>query len=79
MPGSRYDAVVVGAGYAGLAAARRSWHRQGFRRKRPRKRLVKANPAAQQAFAQALQHREQHRAPGSVTVSMDQGQIWQDA
>jgi hypothetical protein len=41
--------------------------------------LVKANPAAQQAFAQALQHREQHRAPGSVTVSMDQGQIWQDA
>ena len=61
------------------ATARRYLHRLGFRRKRPRKRLVKANPAAQQAFAQALQHREQHRAPGSVTVYMDQGQIWQDA
>ena len=61
------------------ATARRYLHRLGFRRKRPRKRFVKANPMAQQAFAQALQHREQHRALGSVTVYMDQGQIWQDA
>ena len=57
------------------ATARRYLHRLGFRRKR----FVKANPMAQQAFAQALQHREQHRALGSVTVYMDQGQIWQDA
>ncbi len=61
------------------ATARRYLHRLGFRRKWPRKRFVKANPAAQQAFARALQHREQHRAPGRVTVYMDQGQIWQDA
>jgi transposase len=61
------------------ATARRYLHRLGFRRKRPRKHFVKANPEAQQAFAQALQHREQHREAGSVTVYMDQGQIWQDA
>lgn len=61
------------------ATARRYLHRLGFRRKRPRKRFVKATPMAQQAFAQALQHREQHRALESVTVYMDQGQIWQDA
>jgi transposase len=61
------------------ATARRYLHRLGFRRKRPRQRLVNANPAAQQAFARALPHREPHRAPGRVTVSMDQGQIWQDA
>jgi hypothetical protein len=40
---------------------------------------VKANPEAQRAFAQTLQRREQHRAPGGVTVYMDQGQMWQDA
>jgi transposase len=61
------------------ATARRSLHRLGFRRKRPRQRLVNANPAAQQAFARALPPREPHRAPGRVTVSMDHGQIWQEA
>jgi transposase len=61
------------------ATARRYLHRLGFWRNRPRKLFVKANPEAQQAFAQAVQHLEQHRAPGSVTVSMDQGQIWQPA
>jgi hypothetical protein len=29
--------------------------------------------------AQALQQLEQERAPGSVTVYMDQGQLWPDA
>jgi transposase len=60
------------------ATARRSLHRLGFGRKRPRKRFVRAKPAAQRAFAQALQQMEQTRAPGSVTVSMDQGHMWQD-
>jgi transposase len=61
------------------ATARRYLQRLGFRRKRPRKRYVKADPEAQRAFAQALQHREQHREPGSVTAYVDQGQIWPDA
>jgi putative transposase len=60
------------------ATARRYLHRLGFGRKRPRKRFVRAKPAAQRAFAQALQQVEQQREPGSVTVYMDQGQIWQD-
>jgi transposase len=59
--------------------ARRYLHQLGFRRKRPRKRFTKANPEAQLAFAQALAHIEQLREPGSVTVYMDQGQIWPDA
>jgi transposase len=61
------------------ATARRYLHRLGFGRKRPRKRFVRAKPAAQRAFAQALQQVEQQREPGRVTVYMDQGQIWQDA
>jgi transposase len=61
------------------ATARRYLHRLGFRRKRPRKRFVKADPEAQKAFAQTLQTMEQCRMPGSVTVYLDQGQIWQDA
>ena len=60
------------------ATARRYLHRLGFGRKRPRKRFVRAKPAAQRAFAQALQQMEQQREPGSVTVDMDQGQMWQD-
>ena len=36
------------------ATARRYLHRLGFGRKRPRKRFVRAKPAAQRAFAQAL-------------------------
>jgi len=59
--------------------ARRYLHRLGFARKRPRKRYRKADPKAQQAFAHKLQHLEQTRWPHSVTVYMDQGQIWQDA
>src|SRR5215510_12491617 len=55
------------------ATARRYLHQLGFRRKRPRKRFVKADPEAQLAFAQALAHIEQQREPGSVTVYMDQG------
>jgi transposase len=61
------------------ATARRSLPRLGFRRKRPRQRYVKADPEAQRALAQALQHLEQHREPGRVTADMDQGQIWPDA
>ncbi len=61
------------------ATARRSLHRLGCRRKRPRKRLERANPEAQRTFAQALQVCERDRAPGGVTVSRDQGQMWQDA
>jgi transposase len=61
------------------ATARRYLHQLGFRRKRPRKRFAKANPEAQQAFAQALADIEQQRDLGSVTVYMDQGQIWPDA
>jgi transposase len=57
------------------ATARRYLHRLGF----GRKRFVRAKPAAQRAFAQALQQVEQQRELGRVTVSMDQGQIWQDA
>lgn len=59
--------------------ARRYLHDLGFRRKRPRKRYLKADPAAQQRFAQELQQLEQHRCHRSVTVYMDQGQIWPDA
>ena len=61
------------------ATARRYLHQLGFRRKRPRKRFAKANPEAQHAFAQGLAHIERLREPGSVTVYMDQGQIWPDA
>jgi transposase len=61
------------------ATARRYLHRLGFGRQRPRQRCVRAKPAAQRAFAQALQPVEQQREPGRVTVSRDQGQIWQDA
>ena len=61
------------------ATARRYLHRLGFGRKRPRKRFVRAKREAQRAFAQALPQVEQTRAPGSVTVYLDQGQIWQDA
>jgi transposase len=61
------------------ATARRYLHQLGFRRKRPRKRFAKADPEAQLAFAQALAHIEHQREPGSVTVYMDQGQIWPDA
>jgi transposase len=61
------------------ATARRYLQRLGFRRKRPRKRFTKADPEAQRSFAQGLQLLEHQREPGSVTVSMDQGQIWQDA
>jgi len=61
------------------ATARRYLHQLRFRRKRPRKHFAKANPEAQQAFAQALAHIEQLREPGSVTVYMDQGRIWPDA
>jgi transposase len=61
------------------ATARRYLHQWGFRRKRPRKRFTKADPEAQQAFAQALAHIEQQREPGRVTVDMDQGHIWPDA
>jgi transposase len=60
------------------ATARRYLHRLGFRRKRPRKRVIRAKPAAQRAFAQALQQMAQPREPGRVTVSMDQGQMWPD-
>jgi transposase len=61
------------------ATARRDLQRLGFRRQRPRKRFVKADPEAQKAFAQALQAMAQCRAPGRVTVYLDQGHIWQDA
>lgn len=61
------------------ATARRYLHHLGFRRKRPRKRFAKADPEAQLAFARALAHIEQQREPGSVTVYMDEGQIWPDA
>src|SRR5262249_15569362 len=61
------------------ATARRSLHRQGFRRQRPRTRFTKADPEAQRAFAQGLQQVEHRREPGRVTGSMDQGQIWQEA
>jgi transposase len=61
------------------ATARRYLHRLGFGRKRPRKRFVRAKPAAPRAFAQALQQVEPEREPGSGTVDMDQGQSWQDA
>jgi transposase len=61
------------------ATARRYLRHQGFRRKRPRKRCTTAAPEAQRAFAHALQQLEHQRAPGSVTVYRDQGQIWQDA
>jgi transposase len=61
------------------ATARRYWHRQGCRRKRPRQRFTTADPEAQRAFAQGLQPREHRREPGRVTVGMDQGQSWQDA
>jgi hypothetical protein len=59
--------------------ARRYLHHLGFGRKRPRKRSLTADPVAQQRFAQELQQREQHRCSRSVTVYLDQGQIWQDA
>jgi transposase len=55
--------------------ARRYLHQLGFWRQRLRKRSAKANPEAQQAFAQALAHIERLREPGSVTVYMDQGHI----
>jgi transposase len=61
------------------ATARRYLHHLGFRRKRPRQRVAKADPEAQRAFTQALARVEQQREPGSVTVYMDQGQIWRDA
>jgi transposase len=61
------------------ATARRYLHRLGFGRKRPRKRFVRATPVARRVFAQTLQQIEQPREPGSVTVYLDQGQIWQDA
>jgi putative transposase len=61
------------------ATARRYLHRLGFGRKRPRKRFVRAKPVARRVFAQTLQQIEQQREPGSVTVYLDQGQIWQDA
>jgi transposase len=57
------------------ATARRSLHRLGFGGRRPRKRFVRAKPEAQRAFAQVLQQVEEQRELGSVTVSMDQGQI----
>src|SRR5919197_1373851 len=61
------------------ATARRSRQRLGFRCKRPRKRYVNADPEVPRVLAQALQPREQHREPGSVTADMDQGQSWPDA
>jgi transposase len=61
------------------ATARRDRHRRGFGRKRPRTRFVRATPAAQRAFAQALPQVEQQREPGRVTVDRDQGPIWPDA
>jgi len=54
-------------------------HRLGFVRKRPRKRLKKADPNKQKAFAEEFQEMERRRSPRSVTVYLDQGQIWLDA
>jgi len=53
-------------------------HRLGFVRKRPRKRLKKADPNKQKAFAEELQEIERTRCRRSVTVYLDQGQIWLD-
>jgi transposase len=57
------------------ATARRERHRRGF----GRTRCVRATPAAQRAFAQALPQVEQPREPGRVTVDRDQGPIWPEA
>ena len=53
-------------------------HRLNFVRKRPRKRLKKADPNQQKAFAAALQQLERSRCARSVTVYLNQGQIWMD-
>jgi transposase len=61
------------------STAHRYLHLLGFRKKRPRKKLVKADPQKQQAFAQELEMLERTRSPRSQTVWIDQGQIWADA
>ncbi len=53
-------------------------HRLNFVRKRPRKRLKKADPHKQKAFAEGLQELERARCSRSVTVYLDQGQIWME-
>lgn len=59
--------------------ARRYLHELGFGLKMPRKRLVKADRAQQEAFIRELQAVEAQRSPHSLTVYMDEGQIEQDA
>lgn len=62
-----------------LETARRYLHELGLGLKRPRKRLVKADRAQQEAFMRELQAVEAQRSPHSLTVYMDEGQIEQDA
>lgn len=59
--------------------ALRYLHRLGFRQKRPRKKLKKADPEKQREFAKDLKELEERRSPRSVTAYTDEGQIWCDA
>lgn len=61
------------------ATARRYLHRVGFRLKRRRKRLHKADPDEQLAFAAHLPSLELERWGHRVSVWLDEGHIWQDA
>ncbi|MCD6203059.1 MAG: winged helix-turn-helix domain-containing protein [Methanophagales archaeon] len=62
-----------------IRTAIRYLHRLGFELKRARKKFKKADPEKQKRFAKDLQELEKNRSPRSVTVYVDEGQIWCDA
>ena len=62
-----------------IRTAIRYLHRFGFKLKRARKKFKKADPEKQKRFAKDLQELEKNRSPRSVTVYVDEGQIWCDA
>lgn len=59
--------------------ARRYLHALDFRLKRAHKSFLKADPQAQEAFAEKLVHLQLQRSPRAQTVWIDEGQIGQDA
>jgi len=62
-----------------LRTALRYLEKLGFRRKRAIKSFEKADPKAQEEFSEHLKEVESNRSPRSLTVYVDQGQIWMDA
>jgi hypothetical protein len=70
------DVVPQGPGQAGVADCNRLVKNTLARA--TARRFPKANPAAPQAFAQALAPIAPRREPGRVTVYLDHGHLWPD-